>query len=473
MPGIFPFRAIHYPWDSDFSSLTAPPYDVIGPEEREALIASHDNNIIRVTLGGDHTGADNGKYAAAGTRLRDWLASGILVQDDDPGFFLYGMTYSVGEHQRTTLGLLASLSLEEFGAGGIYPHERTVPGPIQDRLHLMRTTRANIEPLWFFASSKIENFRSVMEATMGRTPLASVTDRAGVGHALWPVAPESATGLVENIARTPLVIADGHHRYETALAYRQERRAVDGEGPWDQTLALIVDPVHYPPLLKPIHRLVREVSVGQIAELAAEADLSDEDSGDAEPGRELSPAPGRQSDEDDVQHPEGHSAGPESGEEAPPPDHWEIVLAGGVAEAGPSAAAAAIADIPDVQRSAPLQKVNWDLPELVRRVEAAGAGTIGLFTGQGAWIMRSRGEIDTVWLNDNVLEPLGAPVKYEHDPSEVVAEVALGALAFVMAPAPMGLVASRALAGERMPPKTTLFWPKPRTGFVIRDLNGS
>lgn len=472
MPGIFPFRAIHYPWDSDFSSLTAPPYDVISPEEREALIASHDNNIIRVTLGGDHTGTDNGKYAAAGTRLRDWLASGILVQDDEPGFFLYGMTYSVGKEQRTTLGLLASLTLEEFGSGGIYPHERTVPGPIQDRLKLMRTTQANLEPLWFFASSKIEGFRSVMEATLDRTPLASVIDRAGVEHALWAVAPESALDVVDNVARTPLVIADGHHRYETALAYRQGRRAVDGEGPWDQTLALIVDPVHYPPLVKPIHRLVREVSVGQIAELAAEANLSDEDSGDAETGRELSPASGRRFDEDGVQRPQEHSAGPESGEEAPSPNHWEIGLAGGVVEAGPSAGSA-MADIPGVELSAPVQKVDWDLPELIRRVEAAGAGTIGVFTGQGAWIMRSRSEIDTVWLNDMVLEPLGAPVKYEHDPSEVAVAVAQGALAFVMAPAPMDLVASSALGGERMPPKTTLFWPKPRTGFVIRDLNGS
>lgn len=395
MPDILPFRAIHYPWNSDFSRLTAPPYDVISPGERDSLIAAHDNNVIRVTLGGDHSGEDEKKYQKAGSRLRDWLASGILIQDPEPLFFLYGMTYSEDGERKTTLGLLASLGLEEFGAGQIFPHERTIPGPIQDRLHLLRSTEANLEPLWFFASSRVAGFRQIMERTKSEPPLAQVTDSADVAHELWPVDPTAALQLRQSIAATPLVIADGHHRYETALAFREERRSADGPGPWDETLALIVDPVDYPPLLKPIHRLTQGLSVGQITELAYEA------SGNG---------------------------------------------------------------------SVPLERMDNDLNKVVRRVEEEGPGTIGIVTVRGAWIITTNAELDTSYLNDNILEPTGASVRYEHDPKEVEAMLADGVVAFILAPAPIDLVASKALAGERMPPKTTLFWPKPRSGFVMRDL---
>lgn len=378
-------------------------------------MALHDNNVIHVTLGGDHTHQDRQKYEMAGSRFRDWLASGVLVREEEPLYFVYGMNYYEAGKSGTTVGLIASLGLEDFGSGEILPHERTIPGPKRDRLELMRATEANLEPLWFFASSPISGFRTIMESAMREFPVAEVVDMDGVRHTLWQLRPRDAGGIAETIAEIPLVIADGHHRYETALAYRQERTAADGPGPWDDTLALIVDPVDYPPLLRPIHRLVHGMSVGQIAELVADA------------------AENNSKQSDDGSGETGAARRPE-------------------------------------KASVPLEKVSGELEDLLKLVEDAGPGTLGVVTAQGSWIVRTHSDLDTAYLNDAILEPSGADVRYEHEPEQVEAMLAAGAVAFVLAPAPIDLVASKALAGERMPPKTTLFWPKPRTGFLMRDL---
>ncbi|MEX2588494.1 MAG: DUF1015 domain-containing protein [Actinomycetota bacterium] len=385
MPKIAKFNATRYGPGMDLDLVSSPPYDVISPTERDRLDQLHSNNFIHVSLGAQSPGdtdADNRYTRAAGT-WREWLTSGVLVTDDREHLYLYRSDFEVNGHRRATAGVLAALRLEALGTGGVYGHERTTPGPKADRLALMRTTAANLEPLWFFSSAPLEGFAAVVDALQDEQPLADVTDADGVRHRMWRLSDDQAGELIDRVAATPLVVADGHHRYETALTYREERRAIDGPGPWDYTLALISDPAQFAPELLPIHRLATGVSVD---------------------GLDMKP------------------------------------FEGGL----------------------------YALHDHVRR---AGPGTLGVAGASSCWTIQSTGEIDTVWLAENVLEPSEASVAYEHDLDEVAAAIQAGnTVAFLMPSTPVELVAAKALEGVRMPPKTTLFWPKPRSGLIMRNL---
>ncbi|MGH2719968.1 MAG: DUF1015 family protein, partial [Actinomycetota bacterium] len=391
---IRPFRAIRFAPGTDLSEVTAPAYDVVGPREQSELASRHPHNIIGVTLDRDTPGDDasSNKYTRAAARLRDWLAAGVLAEDEKERLWLYRLDYPSHGSTSTTVGVVAAVELSPFG-DRIAPHERTMAGPKADRLELMRTTAANLEPLWFVAARPLGGVGALAERLEPRPPAADVTDRQGTRHRLWAIPGDDAGALVASAAGVPFVIADGHHRYETALAYRDERRAAEGPGPWDFTLGLIVDPVEHPPVLDPIHRLVDPPDAAPLlASLRA--------------GGELDP------------------------------------FAGGAHEL---------------------------LAEVARR----GPGTIGVVSGvpgeEGAWTMTSSAEPDTVTLSE-ILSPSGTPVRYEHDRELFLDAVAAGALGFALAPTPLAVVLEHALAGRRMPPKTTLFWPKPRSGLLLRDL---
>lgn len=385
VPRIFGFRALRYSPGSDLELVSAPPYDVIAPDERDRLDALHPNNIVKITLGAEQPGDDESanRYTRAASLLKEWLTSGVFVVDDAPHLYLYRSDFTAEGQPRSTAGIVAALELEELGEGGVFGHEKTRPGPKADRLALMRTTAANMEPLWFFASGAMDGFKELVEELEQMAPLADVTDPQGVRHRAWQLSGDQAAAMTKVVGDTPLVVADGHHRYETSLTYRNERRATDGAGPWDSTLAIISDPVQFAPALSAIHRLVSNLSASQIAGL---------------------------------------------------------------------------------------EPFEGTFGELEQAVEESGPGTIGVASTEGRWTVKATGEVDTVWLADEILEPNRAEVTYEHDPRIVEAAVANGELAFLMAPVPVGLVAKKALAGVRLPPKTTLFWPKPRTGLLMRDM---
>ena len=387
VPRIRPFRAVRYRPGTDLAAVSAPPYDVISPNERERLEQSHRNNIIQITLGGERPGDDDrsNRYTRAARTFRSWLESGLLVVDEGPHLYLYRSDFTAQGAPRSTAGIVAALQLEELGTGGVFGHEQTRPGPKSDRLALIRTTRGNLEPLWFIASRKMDGFSQLVEELSEHDPVADVLDPHDIRHRVWPLSDEQATAMERVVQGIPLIVADGHHRYETCLTYRDERRAADGPGPWDATLALIGDPLQFAPELRPIHRLVHNLSASEV---------------------------------------------------------------------------------PD------LQPFSGDFPELLQSVQEAGPGTVGLASAEGLWTLKSSGEVDTVWLAEHILEPRGAAVTYEHDADIVQAAVYdEGDIAFLMAPVPVPLVAEKALAGVRLPPKTTLFWPKPRTGLLMRDLD--
>ncbi|MGH2771769.1 MAG: DUF1015 family protein [Actinomycetota bacterium] len=388
MPTISPFRAIRYRDGIDLSLVTAPPYDVIGPDEAVLLRNLHPENVIHLTLGGDFVPAEpspsgDDKYTMAGGLFRNWLGTGTLVKDLDDAFFVYSIAYTHAGREHQTVGLVAALELEPFGEKDVLPHENTTPGPKKDRLSLMRATGANLEPLWFFTSKTISGWGELVGRTLELPPTGRATDAMGMVHSTWRIDPDTAAPIVDQMGSMPIVMGDGHHRYETALAYRDERRLQDGAGPWDAAMVLISDAARYGPTVLPTHRIARGVDLSSF---------------------------------------EG------------------------------------------------LQEFDGSLEDLERAVAEAGAGTIGVADSQGRWTMKSTGLLDTAFVADQILEPQGAEVVYEHDLGRISAGIDSGAAAFLLAPVSLDLVADEAVAGRRTPPKTTLFWPKPRSGFVMRDL---
>ena len=253
MPRFEPFAGIRYSDDVVLDRVVAPPYDVIGPEERDRLEERGPHNVIHIDLPRDEPGRD--RYTGAGCRFDEWLAADVLVPDPEPAFYVYRMGYhDAGGRPRQTSGVIGALELSVPGEGDVLPHERTMSKPKDDRLNILRSCRANLSPIWVL--SLAEGLSSLCE--LPGPPDARCTDDEGVHHRLWRITqPGVIEALASAIASAPVVIADGHHRYETALAYRDEQRA-QGAGPGDHDLlmAYAVELADEQLSIRPIHRLL-------------------------------------------------------------------------------------------------------------------------------------------------------------------------------------------------------------------------
>src|SRR3954462_2923819 len=260
MPRFEPFAGLRYNADAvELDRVVAPPYDVISPEERHALEQRDPRNVVRIDLPRDEPGRD--RYTAAGCRLDEWLAEHVLLADDGPSFYVYRMGYHDAEGRpRQTSGVIGALELSVPGEGDVLPHERTMSKPKDDRLSLMRSCRANLSPIWVL--SLAEGLSALCEPP--GPPDARCTDDIGVHHRLWRITqPGVVSAISDAVASAPAVTADGHHRYETALAYRDERRA-EGAGPGDHDLlmAYAVELADEQLSIRPIHRLINGLPPG-------------------------------------------------------------------------------------------------------------------------------------------------------------------------------------------------------------------
>ena len=265
MAAIRPFRALRYNTRDPLSValVTAPPYDCIGPELQDELHRIHPHNIVRIILGKDKPGdsASCNKYTRAAELLDKWTGGGIFVRDPAPALYFYQQEFDVEGKTHLREGFFARVGLEEFGAGRIYPHEETMSGPKEDRLRLLRATRANASAVFALYPDESNGVTALFHAGGLGEPIAQTVDSDGVVHRLFACTdPDTLRRVSKELADKPLFIADGHHRYETALAYRKELQAA-GESlgpdhPASSVLMMCVS-MHHPGLaVLPTHRVV-------------------------------------------------------------------------------------------------------------------------------------------------------------------------------------------------------------------------
>jgi len=273
---IRPFRALRYdPARVDLGRVLVPPYDVISPEERERFGAADPHSAVRLELAGEESEAG---YRQVAETLAAWRRSGVLVRDRRPALYGLRQRFAVpgpgpgagpGGQQAVREGFFAELHLEDYDRRVVLPHERTLAGPKRDRLRMLRATRANLSVIFLLYEDREGRVAEALAEAFAGPALARATDPAGVEETLVAVDDAAAIARVQALlAERPVVIADGHHRYETALAYRDERRderggeppGAEGEPAAEWTLAYFAN-AHAPgTLILPIHRVVAKGS---------------------------------------------------------------------------------------------------------------------------------------------------------------------------------------------------------------------
>jgi len=259
---IRPFHALHYAADHvHLADVVSPPYDVIDDELRRRLLDRSPYNVVHLIL------PEPGAEREAGDTLEEWRREQVVVREPRPCmYWLEQHANGPDGVRRRRAGLIAALRLEPYARGRIRRHERTMDGPKAGRLAVLRAVRANLSPIFMAYGDPSRRISETFEAVVaGRQPLLETTDEEGTSHRLWRVCEDEPLGVaIEVVGSRPLTIIDGHHRYETALAYRDERRAADGDP--DELRAYDFAPVylanrHDPGLmLFPTHRVVSGLS---------------------------------------------------------------------------------------------------------------------------------------------------------------------------------------------------------------------
>jgi uncharacterized protein (DUF1015 family) len=257
---IRPFRGIRYnpAIAGDLSQLVSPPYDVISPEQQTELHLRSPYNAIHLDLN-----QDTDRYGAAAQRFRDWLQQAVIVPETEPALYFYAQEFTLKDGiKRRRLGVFAALKLEEFSSGVVRPHERTFEGAKKDRLALLRACRAHLSSVFCVFGKRGWSLEESARPALTAPPLASFTDENDVTHTLWRTTDNALIAAIsEGLAPESLIIADGHHRYETALKYRQERSAegrTSSDEPYDYVLAFLTNAYDDGLVILPTHRLLRE-----------------------------------------------------------------------------------------------------------------------------------------------------------------------------------------------------------------------
>jgi len=270
MAKVFPFRAFRYnPEHAPFEQVLTQPYDKISPAMQEKYYGANAANLITVEKGRVYPedAAGNNVYTRAAAAIQEWIRSEIVQQDPEPAFYGYTQEYSVpgsGE-RKTRRGFIGAGQLEEYAAGVIYRHEHTLSGPKADRLELLRHMRMSTGQLFLIYSDAQKRVDAVLhEAEGSGKPVTEMTDEYGVVHRLWMIAePERVKAIQGAMSDQKLVIADGHHRYETALNYRNERRTQAGkttaEAPYERAMMTFINTQGAGLLILPTHRVVAKL----------------------------------------------------------------------------------------------------------------------------------------------------------------------------------------------------------------------
>ena len=415
MAEITPLHALHYDLDrtGGLAPVTAPPYDVIDPEQRERLLVRSPYNVVAIDLPRDDSGGDS--YAHAAATLQAWRDDATVVADPEPALWALEQDYTGPDGERRTRhGLLARVRVEDYGRGRIRPHERTHPGPKEDRLRLTRATRANLSPIFSLYDG---DAWSPLEPHLDRPPLGELTDDDGTTHRLWRVGDRDAIAAAQEALRpAELLIADGHHRYETARAYARE---IGGDGAHRHTLMCLVSMSDPGLTIFPTHRLLTGLDDARRVALreAIRRDWDIEEVGEDE----LEPP---QDDRVQIGFLDAHHGRP-----------LRLALK------DPAIADAALPGKPDAYR-----QLDTAVTEALLLQGALGMSDDDISHLRGLDYARS-----TADARDRIRS------------GEVQAGLFMG-------PAPVALVREVAAAGEVMPPKSTYFFPKVLTGLLFNPL---
>lgn len=265
---IKPFRGLRYNQGviTDMASVMTPPYDVISPQEQERYYQIHPNNIIRLDFGKDLPGDSEkaNKYTRAAEFFRAWRKEGILRQEDSPAIYIYDQEFLSGNIWLTRRGFIALVRLEPFDKGSIYPHEQTLPGPKADRLKLTQSCRANLSSIFALFPDETNEIDADLLAMTSTKPEVDFVDDTGVKNKLWVIKEKQTIDrLVGRMKEKPLFIADGHHRYETALVYKEQMQKEHGGSqadlPSDYVMMVCVSMNNKGLKILPAHRLVRNI----------------------------------------------------------------------------------------------------------------------------------------------------------------------------------------------------------------------
>ena len=280
MAEILPFRALQYSGDTvPIERVVTQPYDKISPEMQDSYRNSHPNNLVRVLRPGSEPEQeeDRSPYERAASILRGWRRDGIVGKVGEPSLFAYFQRFTVPgtDEIRTRKGFVGLCRLEDYENGVVYPHERTLRGPKVDRLELLRKTRTHFGQVFMVYSDPDGGVDRLLDRVAGREPEISVRDEYDVDHLMWKISDSTTIGAIRRqMADRQLVIADGHHRYETALAFRDEMRVAaesDDAGAAEWLMTTLVNMDSPGMTVLPTHRVVRNRPAFDVGEFLARA----------------------------------------------------------------------------------------------------------------------------------------------------------------------------------------------------------
>jgi uncharacterized protein (DUF1015 family) len=436
MAEINAFRAFRYDLArvGALSDVVAPPYDVIDTPLQDDLYAKSPYNIIRLELNKESPADNetNNRYTRAAGHLRDWLAEGVLTQDAAPALYVYHQQFEVEGQPFTRRGFMARVRLERFGEGKIYPHEETMPGPKADRLKLMHATVMNLSQIFGLFPDPGDAVQSRLEQAVLRSPPLQATDHLGVVNRLWSVTDAQVIAEVSrNLYDKPVFIADGHHRYETAVRYLEEKRQAgavrDAAAPANFVLMMLVSMSDPGLVILPTHRLVSGFN-GLRSERLREV-LSDSFQVETV----------------------GH------GEQASR-DSWEMIQA---------------ADSQDLLGFGTIADGVWQLARFKAPSQMAELAP----QHSPVWRSLAVSVLHELVLNQLLAKGFGGEAKcrYVHLLGEVSSALRAREcdLAVLVPPATMAHVEEIAGQGEKMPPKSTYFYPKLLSGLVLHSLRST
>lgn len=430
MADIQPFHGIRYnPRPGvDLGQLLCPPYDIISPEQQEELYQRNPCNAVRLELGRElrsDSERDN-RYTRAASLMSEWLARRVLLAEKEAVFYLLQEEFPYLGRVRVRRSLLARVRLEEFSQGTILPHEETSQGPKRDRLELLKATKTNLSPIMGIYRDSSKAVPELMERITSRSPLAQV-DYEGNRIRLWTIAQRDDIDTIgESLKETSIYLADGHHRYETALRYREiQREQGNQEGDHDFVMMSLIEIGDPGLVVLPYHRLLKGLSPTQQRDILRRMQ--------------------------EAFYPRGETFGPEGLERA-------------------------VASLERELEEAPAKEITLGVVEpqasklSIVTMRKQPEGSFPALERCPTWVLAKR-----------ILEPvMGAQeaaveqgtLHFTHDSSEVLRSVKKGdsQIGFLLPPMPLKLFEEVVLAGERMPIKSTYFSPKLPTGLVINRL---